>query len=72
MYELLTGHPPFHGDSASDLLRQITSCEPEPIRASRPDVPAELEAIILRLLAKRPQDRFATPLDLWSHLQFRS
>ena len=72
LYELLTGHPPFHGDSASDVLRQIVSREPESIRTSRPDVPAELEAIILRLLAKRPQDRFATPMDLWSELNFRS
>ncbi|MCX7420225.1 MAG: protein kinase [Planctomycetia bacterium] len=72
LYELLTGHPPFHGDSASDVLRQIQSREPEPIRASRPDVPAELEAIILRLLAKQPHDRFATPMDLWSELQFKS
>ena len=54
------------------LLRQILSREPEPIRSSRPDVPVELEAIILRLLAKNPQDRFATPMDLWTELQFRS
>lgn len=72
LYELLTGHPPFHGDSASDVLRQIQSRQPEPIRTSRPDVPAELEAIILRLLAKSPQDRFATPMELWSQLHFKS
>lgn len=72
LYELLTGHPPFHGDSATDVLRQIASHEPEPIHVSRPDVPTELEAIILRLLAKRPQDRYATPMDLWTELQFRS
>lgn len=72
LYELLTGHPPFRGESASELLRQITSCEPKSIRALRPEVPADFEAIILRLLAKQPQDRFATPMDLWSQLQFKS
>lgn len=72
LYELLAGRPPFQSESASDLLRQIASCDPKRIRESRPDVPDELEAIILRLLAKLPQDRFATPMDLWAHLQFRS
>lgn len=72
LYELLTGSPPFQSDSSGELLRQILSREPEPIRSSRPDVPVELEAIILRLLAKNPQDRFATPMDLWTELQFRS
>lgn len=53
-------------------MRQIPAIQPKTIRTSRPDVPAELEAIILRLLAMNPQDRFATPMDLSAQLQFRS
>jgi serine/threonine protein kinase len=63
-YHLLSGRPPFPGTtSVSVALAHIQ--EPlVPITALRPDLPAGLGAIIDRLLAKRPDDRFATPVDM--------
>jgi serine/threonine protein kinase len=57
-YHMLTGAPPFlGGNSASILVKQITE-QPTPVSARRPDVPADLAAIIMRLLQKNPADRF--------------
>jgi serine/threonine-protein kinase len=64
LFEMLTGKLPFTSDDpARLLLRHIT--EPAPsARALRPELPAEVEAIINRCLAKRPNDRFQTPIEL--------
>jgi serine/threonine protein kinase len=59
LYFLLAGRPPFLGESLTDLLLKVVSDAPVPPRILRPDVPAELEALCLRCLAKRPDDRFA-------------
>jgi serine/threonine protein kinase len=57
-YHMLTGSPPFlGGNSASILVKQITQ-QPTPITDRRPDVPADLAAIVMRLLQKNPADRF--------------
>ena len=58
-YEMLTGRPPFAGSSFA-LMRSHTDEPPPPVREARPDVPAEMEAALLRMLAKRPEDRFTT------------
>jgi len=58
LYELLAGRPPFLGESASAVTVAITVDPPAPLRAVRPEVPAELEAVILRALEKKPQLRF--------------
>jgi serine/threonine protein kinase len=64
LYELLTGEPPFRGETALDTLEQVrTRPVPSP-RRRRPDVPAELEAICLRCLAKAPAARYPTALAL--------
>ncbi|RKN44783.1 serine/threonine-protein kinase [Streptomyces hoynatensis] len=57
LYEIATGAPPFDlGDPWSVLLGHRDT-PPEPPRAHRPDLPAELEDLILRLLAKDPAER---------------
>jgi serine/threonine-protein kinase len=57
-YHMLAGRPPFLGsNSASILVKQLTE-RPVPISERRPDVPADLAAIVMRLLAKQPDDRF--------------
>ncbi|MFC7217732.1 protein kinase [Streptomyces polyrhachis] len=57
LYELATGAPPFDlGDSWSVLVGHRDT-EPVPPRTRRPEVPAELDRLILDLLAKEPQDR---------------
>jgi serine/threonine protein kinase len=58
LYFLLAGRAPFQGESFTDLLVKVVSEEPEPPRAARPDVPDDLEALCLRCLAKKPEDRF--------------
>ena len=59
LYFLLTGKPPFHGESFTDLLIKVVQDAPVPPSQLRPDVPAELEALCLRCLAKKPEERFA-------------
>jgi hypothetical protein len=64
LYHLLAGRPPF-GDEAHDTWRKkLAAHEQEPVPPVRercPAVPAGLVAVLDRLLAKRPEDRFATP-----------
>ncbi|MFF3442543.1 protein kinase [Streptosporangium sp. NPDC002721] len=57
LFELLTGVPPFHSESAYELGRKHLTEPPPPVRLLRSDVPAELERLIERLLAKDPADR---------------
>jgi serine/threonine-protein kinase len=58
-YQLLAGQPPFAGGRPLDKLLRHQSEPPPPLAGGRrPDVPAALEAVVLRLLAKRPEDRF--------------
>jgi serine/threonine protein kinase len=58
LYFLLTGRPPLVGESFTDLLLKLINDPPVPPSQLRPDVPAELDALCLRCLAKHPADRF--------------
>lgn len=60
LYELTTGRLPFEGDNALAVLSQHLHAPVVPPRTYRDDLPENLEAAILRLLAKDPGDRFAT------------
>jgi serine/threonine protein kinase len=60
LYMLVTGVPPYDGPTPlSTILKVLEPTPPAPLRDLRPDVPAELERIIMKCLAKRPADRFA-------------
>ncbi|HYB02612.1 MAG TPA: protein kinase [Ktedonobacteraceae bacterium] len=59
MYEMLTGNPPFNGDSAVVVAMQHIQDQPVPPGQFNPHIPAELENIILRCLEKDPGDRFS-------------
>jgi uncharacterized protein (TIGR02996 family) len=59
LYELLSGSTPFSATTASDLMVQIVTAPPRPLRSLRPDVPSALEAVINRCLEKEPARRFA-------------
>lgn len=63
-YELLTGCPPFKGESFLETLDQVRSLPPRPPRHLCPEVPQEMEALCLRCLAKASEDRPATAADL--------
>jgi len=58
-YELLTGRTPFQG-SVLEMQWAHTRETPEPVRTLRPDCPEKLEALVSRMLAKQPEDRWLT------------
>jgi serine/threonine protein kinase len=57
LYEMVTGSPPFMAELPLAVMNQHANVEPQPVRELRPEVPAGLEALILRMLAKRPDER---------------
>ena len=59
VYEWLCGELPFHGQMW-ELWQNHLFTAPPPLRTTRPDIPPQLEAIVLRALAKKPQDRFVS------------
>ncbi len=58
LFQLLTGQLPFQADSMTGLMQQIAESPHPPLRAMRPDLPAYVDAIIDRALAKDPAARF--------------
>ncbi|HEV3260242.1 MAG TPA: SUMF1/EgtB/PvdO family nonheme iron enzyme [Gemmataceae bacterium] len=64
LYFLLTGRPPFTADTAVKLVLAHIEKEPTPLRELRPDVPEGLSAVVGRLLAKDPGQRYQTPVEL--------
>jgi len=69
LYELLTLRPPFEGRTAAELVEQISGREPVPPHCYDPRIPRDLETILLKTLAKRPADRYATATDLADDLK---
>ncbi|ORT60528.1 bifunctional serine/threonine-protein kinase/ABC transporter substrate-binding protein [Streptomyces sp. CB03238] len=55
--ELCTGHPPFPGPHPHNFLHQHTQVPPPALRTRRPGLPVDLDALVLRLLAKAPHSR---------------
>ncbi|HMO34839.1 MAG TPA: serine/threonine-protein kinase, partial [Gemmatales bacterium] len=64
LYFLLAGRPPFNKGSAAQKLLWHQTKYPEHIHTVRPDLPEEINEIIFRMIAKKPDDRFATPLEV--------
>jgi serine/threonine protein kinase len=62
LFFLLAGRPPFEAPALMQKLMQHQEAEPPRLRELRPDVPEELETLVLRMLAKKPEDRFQIPL----------
>jgi serine/threonine protein kinase len=64
LYFLLAGCPPFPGLPFPDVLKAHRSTAALPLDVVRPDVPAELAALVARMMAKRPDERFSEPDEL--------
>ncbi|QEL16254.1 protein kinase domain-containing protein [Limnoglobus roseus] len=60
LYELLTGHAPFQGESAAETLVQVKTSEPVAPRLVRPKLPRDLNTICLKCLQKEPSGRYPT------------
>lgn len=70
LYEMLCGRRPFAGDSRASLMAAIVAAEPPSLFSLQPPVPASLERLILRCLAKDPDDRWQTARDLAAELRW--
>ncbi|WP_308401411.1 serine/threonine-protein kinase [Streptomyces sp. AP-93] len=68
LYELLSGNVPFAGSTALGVLHRHLYEPPLPVRQLRPEVPQQLEALLLNLLAKDPQDRPASAQAVYASL----
>jgi WD40 repeat protein len=64
LYFLLTGTPPFAGKTDSDKVASHLGCTPRPLAELRPEVPARLAAVVARMMARSPQERYQTPAEV--------
>lgn len=69
LYFLLAGRPPFHKGTVAQKLVWHQTKYPDHIRTVRPDLPEEINEILFRMIAKKPDDRYAEPLDVIEALQ---
>jgi serine/threonine protein kinase len=69
LYEALTLEPAYLGTDREELLQQIAAGAPRPPRRTNPAVPRELETIVLKAMAREPEDRYATAGELADDLR---
>ena len=69
LYEMLTGQVPFTGDSPVEIAMKHLSDTPRPPSLLRPDIPPDLDMVVLRALAKHPEDRFQTAEEMDAELE---
>jgi serine/threonine-protein kinase len=69
LYELLTGKTPFEGDTPVEIAMKHLSNAPKPPSKLRPDVPPELDMVVLRALAKNPDDRYQSADEMEADLE---
>jgi len=67
-YHMLAGEPPFRGSAAFDVAIQHVQGEARPLATLRPDLPPELCAIIHKMMAKRPDDRYQSAREILNDL----
>ncbi len=70
MYEMCAGQPPFTGNSALAILKQVSEAKHRPLRELNPDVPDWLAETIDMLLAKKPEDRIQSADQLVELLEY--
>ncbi|MFT3925522.1 MAG: protein kinase [Myxococcales bacterium] len=60
LYEMLAGRTPFHGESIGEVFAAVLRDEVPPLRSIRPELPASLEHLVHRAMARQPEARFQT------------
>ncbi len=63
-YHMLAGDAPFRGSHALDVALKHVNATPAPLASVRPDLPAELCAVVHKMMARKPEERFQTPREL--------
>ncbi|MCX7891572.1 MAG: protein kinase [Burkholderiales bacterium] len=69
LYEMLAGRPPFRGDSVNAVMYAVLETDPPPPSTLNRRVPADLDAIVMRMLAKRREDRYESARALYRDLR---
>ena len=69
LYELLTGKTPFEGETPVEIAMKHLSNAPKPPSNLRPDIPRELDMVVLRALAKSPDDRYQSADEMEADLE---
>ena len=64
LYACLTGHPPFSGSTPVAIAMRHLNDPVPPLRLRRPDVPADLEAVVMRALEKDPMRRYSSAAEM--------
>jgi len=68
LYQMLTGQLPFNGDNANSIFYKIVNEEPQKPSSLNPEIPAALDHIVAKCLAKKPEDRYLNAKELASDL----
>ncbi|MEO7195744.1 MAG: Stk1 family PASTA domain-containing Ser/Thr kinase [Pseudonocardiaceae bacterium] len=68
LYELITGDPPFTGDSPVAVAYQHVREDPTPPSSNNPDVPAALDAVVLKAMSKNPANRYQSAAEMRTDL----
>ncbi|MBI2428502.1 MAG: serine/threonine-protein kinase [Ignavibacteriales bacterium] len=69
LYELLSGQSPFKGMHETAIIYEIVNVDPEPISIVKPDLPPDLDAILLECLAKEPDERYQSAKEIVKDLR---
>ena len=69
VYGLLTGRPPFEPESLPQLQHSLTHEQPAPPTRHNPSIPTAFEAVVLRMLASNPDDRYQSAQELITDLE---
>jgi serine/threonine-protein kinase len=69
LYALLTGRPPFEGASPEEVLEKVREAPPARPKDYQPGIPDGLQAVVMRMLSKRPEERYLGPGPLLADLE---
>ncbi len=69
MYNSFAGRAPFSGTTPLEIIRQVSEKDPEPLRRLNPEIPEDLERVVMKCLEKQRERRYATAKELSEDLQ---